>query len=104
MLQQELSNYEGSVEPPKIFTTKELKRATNNYEGSRIIGQGGNGIVYKGVLLDNKVVAIKKSKVFDRSQTRQFINDVCLLTQINRRNVVKLLGCCLETESSHTSL
>ncbi|XP_059455151.1 putative wall-associated receptor kinase-like 16 [Corylus avellana] len=97
MLQQQLSNFEGSVEPAKIFSTKELKKATNNYDESKILGQGGNGIVFKGVLPGNKAVAIKKSKVFDRSQTKQFINEVCLLTQINHRNVVKLLGCCLET-------
>ena len=96
VLQQRLSSEEGSNRAFKIFTAKELEKATNNYHESKIVGQGGFGIVYKGLLSDKRIVAIKKSKIVNKIQ-EQFINEVVVLSQINHRNVIKLLGCCLET-------
>ncbi|KAK7833110.1 putative wall-associated receptor kinase-like 13, partial [Quercus suber] len=54
ILEQQLSRFEGSTETTKIFTEEELKRATNNYNESKIIGQGGFGTVYKGDLPNNR--------------------------------------------------
>ncbi|KAG4128363.1 hypothetical protein ERO13_D09G016516v2, partial [Gossypium hirsutum] len=103
LLQQHLPSNEGNVEKIKLFTSKEMKKATDSYNENRILGQGGQGTVYKGMLIDGSIVAIKKSKMvegqkFDEKKVEQFINEVIILSQINHRNVVKLLGCCLEAK------
>ncbi|XP_022863735.1 wall-associated receptor kinase 2-like [Olea europaea var. sylvestris] len=98
MLQEQLIRRDYSPDTMKIFTSAELKKATNNFHDDRIIGQGGFGTVYKGFLSDNRIVAIKKSKEVDPNQIEQFINEVIVLSQINHKNVVRLFGCCLETQ------
>ncbi|KAB2614345.1 wall-associated receptor kinase-like 16 [Pyrus ussuriensis x Pyrus communis] len=98
LLQQQLSERQGSShDTAKIFTAGELEKATKNYHDTRIIGKGGFSTVYKGILADGQVVAIKKSKIVDQNQIEQFINEVVVLSKINHRNVVKLLGCSTET-------
>ncbi|XP_059446760.1 wall-associated receptor kinase-like 1 [Corylus avellana] len=98
LLQQQLSSHEANVENTKLFNSKDLEKATDRFNVNRILGQGGQGTVYKGMLADGRIVAVKKSKVIDEGKLGEFINEVVILSQINHRNVVKLIGCCLETE------
>ncbi|XP_040956081.1 wall-associated receptor kinase-like 9 [Gossypium hirsutum] len=65
LLQQHLSSNEGNVEKIKLFTSKEMEKATDHYNENRILGQGGQGTVYKGMLIDGSIVAIKKSKMVE---------------------------------------
>ncbi|KAI5327865.1 hypothetical protein L3X38_027261 [Prunus dulcis] len=98
LLEQQLSSGEVNVDKIKLFNSKELEKATNNFSIDRILGQGGQGTVYKGMLEDGRIVAVKKSKKVDKSMLSGFINEVVILSQINHRNVVQIMGCCLETE------
>nr|XP_043637106.1 wall-associated receptor kinase 2-like [Erigeron canadensis] len=99
LLKQKLNSQGGSHEVIALFSTQQLRKATNNYSQDQVIGRGAYGVVYKGVLCDGRLVAIKKSKlVDDGGQAEQFINEIMIVTQVIHRNVVKLLGCCLEEE------
>ncbi|GMY19401.1 wall-associated receptor kinase-like 8 isoform X1 [Fagus crenata] len=98
LLQQQLSSSENNVQKTKLFNSKELENATDRFNENRILGKGGQGTVYKGMLVDGRIVAIKKCNTVDEGNLEQFINEIIILSQINHRNVVKLLGCCLETQ------
>ncbi|KAL5854344.1 hypothetical protein ACOSQ4_004146 [Xanthoceras sorbifolium] len=99
LLQQQLTtSFSGSVDRGKMFNSKELEKSTDHFNENRILGQGGQGTVYKGMLADGRIVAVKKSKIVDQAKLQEFINEVVILSQINHKNVVKLLGCCLETD------
>ncbi|CAF2050495.1 unnamed protein product [Brassica napus] len=99
LLKQQLTTTnDGNVDMSRIFSSKELEKATDNFSVKRVLGRGGQGTVYKGMLVDGRIVAVKKSKLVDEDKLDSFINEVVLLSQVNHRNIVKLLGCCLETE------
>ncbi|KAG4934948.1 hypothetical protein JHK85_049867 [Glycine max] len=82
----------------KLFNGKEIKKATNDFSCDRLLGVGGYGEVYKGILQDGTVVAVKCAKLGNPKGTDQVLNEVGILCQVNHRNLVGLLGCCVELE------
>ncbi|KAK7332452.1 hypothetical protein VNO80_29204 [Phaseolus coccineus] len=96
LLQQRLSSGEVNVDKVKLFSLKELEKVTDNFNTNRVVGKGGQATVYKGMLINGIIIAVKKFKV--QGKIEEFINEFVILSQINHRNVVKLLGSCLETK------
>ncbi|KAL5230807.1 hypothetical protein ABZP36_029583 [Zizania latifolia] len=84
------------VENIKIFTKDELNKITKN--NSEVLGQGGFGKVYKGILADNIMVAVKASIEVNDARKEDFTNEVIIQSQMIHTNIIKLLGCCLEVD------
>ncbi|KAJ3687184.1 hypothetical protein LUZ61_016348 [Rhynchospora tenuis] len=96
LLQQQMSSFNATTF--KIYSVEELEQATNKFSEECIHGRGGHGIVYKGIFEDGTVTAIKKSKLMEEHETNEFAKEIVILSQINHKNVVKLLGCCFEVK------
>ncbi|XP_024993005.1 receptor-like serine/threonine-protein kinase SD1-8 [Cynara cardunculus var. scolymus] len=78
------------------FTT--LVMATNNFSDANKLGQGGFGCVYKGKLMEGEVVAIKRLSRTSGQGIEELKNEVRLIAKLQHRNLVRLLGCCIEVE------
>ncbi|CAL0308277.1 unnamed protein product [Lupinus luteus] len=77
----------------QVFTIAELEEATDNFNPSREIGEGGFGTVYKGELKDGRVVAVKRHFESNFKRVQQFMNEVEILAKLRHKNLVTLYGC-----------
>ncbi|XP_056166642.1 receptor-like serine/threonine-protein kinase ALE2 isoform X2 [Syzygium oleosum] len=88
-----IPTYAGSA---KTFSVSEIERATDHFNESRILGEGGFGRVYSGTLEDGTKVAVKVLKREDQQGGREFLAEVEMLSRLHHRNLVKLIGICTE--------
>ncbi|KAL7592081.1 hypothetical protein Lser_V15G34137 [Lactuca serriola] len=80
------------------FKLSDLEKATNNFSINNLIGRGGFGVVYKGVLSDGSVVAVKQLIESEFEGTDEFCNEVEIINTLRHRNLVPLIGCCIRGE------
>ncbi|CAL5051304.1 unnamed protein product [Urochloa decumbens] len=97
LLLEQISSGQGTTFT--IFTEAELMEATEQFDDRNVLGRGGHGTVYKGTLKNGTAVAIKRCiSMTDEQHRKEFGKEMLILSQVNHKNIVKLLGCCLEVE------
>ncbi|KEH22732.1 G-type lectin S-receptor-like Serine/Threonine-kinase [Medicago truncatula] len=78
------------------FDFEKVATATNNFDLSNKLGQGGFGPVYKGKLQDGREIAIKRLSRASGQGLEEFMNEVVVICKLQHRNLVRLIGCCVE--------
>ncbi|KAH9748352.1 Receptor-like serine/threonine-protein kinase SD1-8 [Citrus sinensis] len=81
-----------------LFDFETIVRATDNFTDYNKLGQGGFGIVYKGRLLEGQEIAVKRLSRNSGQGIEEFKNEVRLIAKLQHRNLVRLLGCCVEMD------
>ncbi|PRQ31532.1 putative protein kinase RLK-Pelle-DLSV family [Rosa chinensis] len=91
-------NTEGGNEDIELlkFDLGTISKATDNFSDNYKLGEGGFGPVYKGTLKEGEDIAVKRLSKCSGQGIKEFMNEVMLIAKLQHRNLVKLLGCCVE--------
>ncbi|XP_061983759.1 receptor-like serine/threonine-protein kinase SD1-8 [Populus nigra] len=81
-----------------LFDFSTIATATNNFADENKLGEGGFGRVHKGRLVEGQEVAVKRLSKNSVQGTEEFKNEVRLIARVQHRNLVRLLGCCVEKD------
>ncbi|KAM3700637.1 hypothetical protein ACB098_05G111500 [Castanea mollissima] len=79
-----------------FFKYRQIKAATNNFDAANKLGEGGFGTVYKGILLDGSIIAVKKLSSRSKQGNREFVTEIGMISALQHPNLVRLYGCCIE--------
>ncbi|KAL7100084.1 hypothetical protein ACP275_09G126400 [Erythranthe tilingii] len=82
--------------PPRWFTYAELEVATEGFSKANFLAEGGYGSVHRGVLPDGQTIAVKQHKLASSQGDQEFCSEVEVLSCAQHRNVVMLIGFCIE--------
>ncbi|XP_020099752.1 G-type lectin S-receptor-like serine/threonine-protein kinase At1g11330 isoform X1 [Ananas comosus] len=82
----------------KLFDFVSVANSTNNFSIENKLGEGGFGPVYKGQLSDGLEIAVKRLSAHSGQGLLEFKNEVQLIAKLQHRNLVRLLGCCIQEE------
>ncbi len=82
--------------PPRRFSYAELELATAGFSRANFLAEGGYGSVHRGILPDGQVVAVKQHKLASTQGDKEFCSEVEVLSCAQHRNVVMLIGYCVE--------
>ncbi|KAJ0568887.1 putative protein kinase RLK-Pelle-DLSV family [Helianthus annuus] len=93
-LQEDVLRQDSSELP--IFEFKQIIAVTDHFSYKNKLGEGGFGAVYKGMLDDGQQVAVKRLSGNSGQGIEEFKNEIMLISKLQHRNLVKLLGCCVE--------
>ncbi|KAL8471778.1 hypothetical protein ACS0TY_029128 [Phlomoides rotata] len=79
------------------FSLVEIQLATRNFSSGLLIGRGGFGLVYKGLIdKGQKTVAVKRSKSNSKQGAREFLTEIEVLSELRHINMISLIGYCSE--------
>ncbi|KAK9269636.1 hypothetical protein L1049_001413 [Liquidambar formosana] len=81
-----------------LFDFATVANATNNFSAENKLGEGGFGPVYKGVLEEGQEIAVKRLSKNSKQGLDEFMNEVLCIAKLQHRNLVKLIGCCIQEE------
>ncbi|PON49905.1 Serine/threonine protein kinase [Parasponia andersonii] len=81
-----------------LFDLSMINTATNHFSETNKLGEGGFGPVYRGMLEEGQEIAVKRLSKTSGQGVNEFKNEVKLIAKLQHRNLVKLLGCCIEGE------
>ncbi|PSS06298.1 G-type lectin S-receptor-like serine/threonine-protein kinase [Actinidia chinensis var. chinensis] len=81
-----------------LFDLVTVATATNNFSSAQMVGEGGFGHVYKGKLPLGQEIAVKRLSKTSGQGLQEFKNEVLMISRLQHRNLVRLLGCCIQGE------